>query len=321
MPSPSPSAGPSLPAAVSSLTRLRLPDLLHITDRYADQVLRGRFDHLLPVGGLPTSDRWFTRLHADDELDVWLISWVPGHTTELHDHGGSLGALTVLTGALHEYRWSGQSLHRRRLEAGDQAAFPLGWVHDVIGAPALAESTSPQTLSVHAYSPPLSVMSYYEVTEQQRLRRSRTELTDEPEKSVLPDPSAIPGGEPPGGRIDRALERARTRFRRLRAAEVPDALDRGAILVDIRPAAQRAVEGEVPGALVIERNVLEWRCDPTSAARLPQALDDDVEWVILCSQGYTSSLAAAALLDLGLHRATDVIGGYQALAATGLRQI
>lgn len=82
--------------------------------------------------------------------------------------------------------------------------------------------------------------------------------------------------------------------------------------------AQRAREGEVPGALVIERNVLEWRCDPTSDARLPQAVDDDVEWVILCSEGYTSSLAAASLLDLGLHRATDVVGGYRALAAGGV---
>ena len=68
----------------------------------------------------------------------------------------------------------------------------------------------------------------------------------------------------------------------------------------------------------IERNVLEWRCDPTSDARLPEAVGDDVEWVILCSEGYTSSLAAAALLDLGLHRATDVVGGYHALKATGV---
>ncbi|KZS49986.1 sulfurtransferase [Mycobacterium kansasii] len=119
-------------------------------------------------------------------------------------------------------------------------------------------------------------------------------------------------------RIDRILDLARSRYRRLPAGEVPQALRRGAVLVDIRPQAQRAREGEVPGALVIERNVLEWRCDPTSDARLPQAVDDDVEWVILCSEGYTSSLAAAALLDLGLHRATDVIGGYHALAAAGL---
>ena len=69
---------------------------------------------------------------------------------------------------------------------------------------------------------------------------------------------------------------------------------------------------------MIERNVLEWRCDPTSDARLPEAVGDDVEWVMLCSEGYTSSLAAAALLDLGLHRATDVVGGYHALAAAGV---
>lgn len=114
-------------------------------------------------------------------------------------------------------------------------------------------------------------------------------------------------------RIDRILDDARARLHRLPAADVPAALDRGAILVDIRPQAQRAREGEVAEALVIERNVLEWRCDPTSEARLSQAVDDDVEWVVLCSEGYTSSLAAASLLDLGLHRATDVIGGYHAL--------
>ena len=122
-------------------------------------------------------------------------------------------------------------------------------------------------------------------------------------------------------RIDHVLESARNRLRRLAADEVPAALGRGALLVDIRPQAQRTREGEVPdnlNALVIERNVLEWRCDPTSDARLPQAISDDVEWVVLCSEGYTSSLAAVALQDLGLYRATDVIGGYQALLAAGL---
>lgn len=119
-------------------------------------------------------------------------------------------------------------------------------------------------------------------------------------------------------RVDAMLQAARNRFARLPASAVPAALRRGAILVDIRPQAQRDQEGSVPAAVVIERNVLEWRCDPTSAARLPAAVDDDVQWVVLCSQGYTSSLAAAALHDLGLHRATDVVGGYQALAAEGV---
>ncbi len=113
------------------------------------------------------------------------------------------------------------------------------------------------------------------------------------------------------------LAAARGRLHRLDALKVPAAVRRGAVLVDIRPQAQREQEGGVPAALVIERNVLEWRCDPTSDARLPQAVDDDVEWVVLCSAGYTSSLAAAALHDLGLHRATDVVGGYWALVATG----
>jgi rhodanese-related sulfurtransferase len=119
-------------------------------------------------------------------------------------------------------------------------------------------------------------------------------------------------------RIDKVLDAARDRLQRLPASAVPGALERGAILVDIRPQAQRDREGNVAAALVIERNVLEWRCDPTSDAKLPEAVDDDVEWVVLCSGGYTSSLAAASLIDLGLHKATDVVGGYHALAAEGV---
>lgn len=119
-------------------------------------------------------------------------------------------------------------------------------------------------------------------------------------------------------RIDAMLSAARARLDRLQAGEVPSAVKRGAILVDIRPRDQRDIEGHVNGALVIERNVLEWRCDPTSDARLPEAVDDHVEWIVMCSQGYTSSLAAASLRDLGLRRATDVVGGYQALAREGV---
>lgn len=119
-------------------------------------------------------------------------------------------------------------------------------------------------------------------------------------------------------RIDALLDAARDRLQRIEAVDVPAAVQRGALLVDIRPGWQRAAEGDVPGALVIERNHLEWRCDPTSDARLPEAVGDDVEWIVLCSEGYTSSLAAAALQDLGLRKATDVIGGYHALKAASL---
>lgn len=161
-------------------TRLRLPDLLHLTDRFADDVLVGDYDHLIPEGGLSRTERWFTRLHGDDELDVWLISWAPERATELHDHGGSLGALTVISGALRETRWNGAGLQDRTLIAGDQAAFPLGWVHDVVWSRDPGAVPGP-TLSVHAYSPPLTAMSYYDVTGD-RLRRNRTELTEEPER-------------------------------------------------------------------------------------------------------------------------------------------
>jgi hypothetical protein len=91
--------------------------------------------------------------------------------------------LTVVSGALRETRWDGEALRRRRLVAGDQAAFPLGWVHDVVWARDTAApiTVGAPTLSVHAYSPPLTAMSYYEVTKRNTLRRRRTELTEAPE--------------------------------------------------------------------------------------------------------------------------------------------
>jgi rhodanese-related sulfurtransferase len=124
---------------------------------------------------------------------------------------------------------------------------------------------------------------------------------------------------PTGARtIDDLLAEARTRIVRVTPHEAAARVAAGAYLVDIRPAAQRQREGEVPGSLIVERNVLEWRFDPASDARLPQATGYDVDVIVLCSEGYTSSLAADALRSLGLHRATDVIGGFSAWAAAGL---
>jgi rhodanese-related sulfurtransferase len=124
---------------------------------------------------------------------------------------------------------------------------------------------------------------------------------------------------PAGARtIDELLAEARSRLDRVTPREAVARVAAGAVLVDIRPAAQRAVEGEVPGALLVERNVLEWRFDPASDARLPQATGYDVDVVVLCQEGYTSSLAADALRSLGLHRATDVIGGFRDWVAAGL---
>lgn len=124
---------------------------------------------------------------------------------------------------------------------------------------------------------------------------------------------------PPSARtIDELLGAARARLDRLSPDQAQAAMRTGALLVDIRPTAQRAAEGEVPGALVIERNLLEWRFDPASDARLPQAGRYDLPVIVMCSQGYTSSLAAASLQDLGLAAATDLAGGFQAWAAAGL---
>ena len=118
--------------------------------------------------------------------------------------------------------------------------------------------------------------------------------------------------------IDDLLSEARSRLERVTPREAAARIAAGAHLVDIRPAAQRAREGEVPGSLIVERNVLEWRFDPASDARLPEATGYDVDVIVLCSEGYTSSLAADALRSLGLHRATDVVGGFLAWAAAGL---
>ncbi len=123
---------------------------------------------------------------------------------------------------------------------------------------------------------------------------------------------------PAGSRgITEILDEARARLTRFDPHQTRAALDRGAVLVDIRPAAQRAEHGEIPGAIVIERNVLEWRLDPRSDARLGFARYD-LEVVVTCQEGYTSSLAAAALQDLGLHRATDLDGGFKAWQEAGL---
>lgn len=118
--------------------------------------------------------------------------------------------------------------------------------------------------------------------------------------------------------VDDLLAAARARLQRVTPPEAAEAAERGALLVDTRPLQQRQAEGEIPGALLIERNHLEWRLDPGSGACIPEAVGYDVEVIVVCSEGYSSSLAAASLQDLGLHRATDLEGGFQAWRAAGL---
>lgn len=117
--------------------------------------------------------------------------------------------------------------------------------------------------------------------------------------------------------IDEVLDDARRQLSRVSVADLPGELAAGSLLVDIRPIAQRREFGQIPGSLVIERNVLEWRLDPVSEARLPAAVDHDVRVIVVCQEGFASSLAAVSLHDLGLHRATDLVGGVRAWIDAG----
>jgi rhodanese-related sulfurtransferase len=114
---------------------------------------------------------------------------------------------------------------------------------------------------------------------------------------------------------DDLVARARQHIDRTEPQDLASIASSGGLVVDIRPAAQRADEGELPGALVIERNVLEWRLDPEGSHRLPDVTGFDQPVVVVCSAGYASSLAADSLRMLGFRRATDLVGGYQAWLA------
>jgi len=153
----------------SAPTPLGLADLAELTRSVAAQIRTGAHEVVLEP-----DRRWYRRLYADPFVDVWLISWVAEHATDLHDHAGSLGALTVVSGVLQEQRWvpADGALRTRRLRAGRGATFGLGHVHDVV-------NTEPaHAVSVHAYSPPLTAMSYYAVDAGGALRRTRSVLTD-----------------------------------------------------------------------------------------------------------------------------------------------
>ena len=118
--------------------------------------------------------------------------------------------------------------------------------------------------------------------------------------------------------VDDLLNEARATLERVTAQQARDELEDGAVLVDVRTSEQRAEHGEITGAIPIGLNVLEWRLDPTSEWRIPQATGHDLRVIVFCQEGYSSSLAAARLQSLGLSRATDVIGGFEAWRDAGL---
>jgi rhodanese-related sulfurtransferase len=117
---------------------------------------------------------------------------------------------------------------------------------------------------------------------------------------------------PGDSRIAHVLAEAAAGLDRVEPAALAEEVAAGALVVDIRPQQDREAEGLMPGALVVERNVLEWRLDPTSPDRVAEAEDPDRRVVLFCNEGYASVLAAESLRKLGLHRATDLVGGYRA---------
>ena len=271
--------------------------------------------------------RWYLPLHRSNACDVWLLAWETGQDTDWHDHGGSSGSFAVAEGGLAErYRVpSGRGLGRRRLQAGQAVAFGPGHVHDV------AHGGDGSATSIHAYSPPLMAMTYYRPTDY-GLIATQTVAIDGPEgargrggaDTALADATASAAelttdalpADAPG--IADLLAEARSGLARLRPEAAFAALTDGAVLVDIRPLEQRIVEGEVPGAIIIGRNVLEWQLDPRSDARIPALARADARIIVMCSESYASTLAAASLRRIGLARATDLEGGFQAWLAAGL---
>ena len=259
---------------------------------------------------LRVEERWYERLYHGPKHDIWVISWMPGQSTGFHDHGDSAGAFFVATGTLEEHCPGEEPLV---IHSGQLRTFDRDYAHDVRNA-----SLAP-AISIHAYSPPLEEMNEYELEGSRLIPR-------EPAPRLIEIPARRPrvqdsesANHPASLSVEQMLSAARNRLRRLSPEKVREAVAEGeAALVDIRPAAQRAIEGSIPDAMIVERNVLEWRFDPASSSRLPIATSHDLQVIVFCSEGYTSSLAAAALQDLGLWRATDMIGGVHAWRAAGL---
>lgn len=314
---------PDRPADPAPLSPAELGEL---TRRYAEELTAGP-----PSWQFDADSRWHRRIHRDDQVDVWLISWLPTQGTQLHDHGGSSGAFTVIDGVLDEAQISGASgsntgagvvLHERDRVAGSTVMFGPQYVHDVRNT-----SVRP-AVSVHAYSPPLTLMRYYDVIDG-GLRQIGALDTDDPEQPFeqeqravdlgVDDPAAADADAEHGARyatVDDLLADARSRIDRLDPAGAAAGVAAGDGLVDIRPHWQREREGEIPGALIVERNHLEWRLHPASPDRLSGARPGR-RWIVVCSEGYTSSLAADSLIALGIP-AADVVGGFHAWRAAGL---
>lgn len=291
-----PPAEPAPPSDASSAARLEAIARI-IAD---EEALWG------PHRRLDSDERHYARLVRTDEFEAWLLTWSAKQGIELHDHGGSSGVALVLEGELTEHATdlaSRAPLREARWARGSAHAFGPGHIHDLRNA-----GPGPAT-SIHVYAPPLSTMTFYEHRKHAYLAPLRVE--------VVVDDDAI---APPSSRrsIEELLADARTRLVRVTPERAAAIRADGGLLVDIRPSEQRAREGEIPGAVIVERNVLEWRLDPASDHRLGVVEGYAQPIVVVCSEGYASSLAAASLQELGFVNATDLAGGFRAWEAAGL---
>jgi rhodanese-related sulfurtransferase len=250
-------------------------------------------------------------------FDIWLLAWQPSQETDWHDHGGSSGSFAVTNGALlEEFRGPGsRRLARRELAGGAHTSFGPAHVHNV------RHHGEGPALSIHAYSPPLVAMTYYELGPFGLIARE-TVGVDSPEGSRIRGSLRADVGHAAAAAdpwsVTELLDEARGGLDRVGPEAAWDEIRAGAALVDIRAPEQRLLEGEVPGAFLIGRNVLEWRLDPRSDASIPDLARYDRRIIVMCSEGYASSLAVATLRRLGLSLATDLEGGFQAWKKAGL---
>lgn len=264
----------------------------------------------LPRTGLGSA----LRLWQDEHSVAWLNTWWERRDTGYHDHDGSAVGVHVVQGSVtNEGLPTGGPRRPRHYGPGESFSVPGSGIHRM--------DHDAGAITIHVYSPPLRAIGYYDIVDGLLQR-----VPGPPDESSPASPRLLESldaltppavGDRPRTVAD-TLARARAGLHRLDPAQAWEAARHGALLVDIRPEYQRRADGEFPGAIVIERNHLEWRCHPDSPARIPEATGSDIGWIICCSEGDASSLAAATLQALGLAGATDLAGGFQAWRAAGL---
>ncbi len=256
-----------------------------------------------PVVRFTPDRRWFHRLALTADYEIWLLTWLPGQRTGIHDHGDASGAFAVGQGELRETLAAPGSSRIRQRTAVAGSVTSFGGRHLCT---TLATSRPLRPLSVHAYSPPLSAMRRYEMTSAglalARTERGGARLVTRPFAAFT---------------IEEILAAARSRLTRLSPLRAQQAAAHGAVLVDIEPGGTATGRGRDPRRNDRGAQRAGWRFRPGVDGPGCGA-SYDLHVIVFCSEGYTSSLAAASLQDLGVWRATDLDGGFRAWRAASL---